>query len=74
MGSKAYVRVLAEFDEKGNLRPLSFTWEDGRVFDVERLLFFSRGGGRLTRYQIAVRGREACLYREGDKWFMQRRQ
>ena len=74
MGMKAYVRVLAEFDEKGNVRPISLMWEDGRIFDVEELLCVKRAGGNLSRYQTVIRGQETYLYREGERWFMQRRE
>lgn len=74
MGMKAYVRVLAEFDERGNVRPISLMWEDGRIFDVDELLSVKRTGGNLSRYHTVIRGQEAYLYREGERWFMQRRE
>lgn len=33
-----YVAVTLKVDREGNVRPLSFEWEDGRVFAVDRVL------------------------------------
>ena len=35
---KVYVAVTLKVDREGNVRPLSFEWEDGRVFAVDRVL------------------------------------
>ena len=39
MARRVYVRVIVEFDEEGGVRPLSIAWEDGRKFEVDRLVF-----------------------------------
>ena len=59
---KVYVAVTLKVDREGNVRPLSFEWEDGRVFAVDRVL--SQGmaparhvGAILTkRFDIKVAG------------------
>ena len=35
---KIRLKVNAEFDIDGNIRPTSIVWEDGRVFSVDRIL------------------------------------
>ncbi|EIW18321.1 MULTISPECIES: hypothetical protein [Pelosinus] len=38
MNSKVFVEVTAKHDIYGNVRPMSIEWEDGRVFEVDRLI------------------------------------
>lgn len=76
MARRVYVRVLAEFDEEGGLYPVSVTWEDGRVFEIDRVLDVKQAvsgpaQGRGLRYTIRIRDVETYLYRAGDRWFMQ---
>lgn len=35
---KINLKVNADFDLDGNIRPRSITWEDGRVFAIDRVL------------------------------------
>ena len=37
MDNKVYVDVTAEFSKDGNLVPKSFRWEDGQVYEIERV-------------------------------------
>ena len=39
MARRAYVRVLVDVDETGRIRPMRIYWEDGRSFEVDRLLY-----------------------------------
>jgi hypothetical protein len=34
---KVSVEVVAKHDTYGNIRPLSIKWEDGRVFEVDKI-------------------------------------
>ena len=36
--SKVFVEVTARHDLNGNIRPLTLKWEDGRTFEVDRVL------------------------------------
>jgi hypothetical protein len=38
MSSKVFVEITAKHDVHGNIRPLTIKWEDGRVFEIDRLL------------------------------------
>lgn len=77
---KVYVAVTLKVDREGNVRPLSFEWEDGRVFAVDRVL--SQGmvparhvGAILTkRFDIKVSGAERELYVETrtNRWFVEK--
>ena len=35
--AKVYVGVDARFDTEGRIMPLSITWEDGRVYGIDRV-------------------------------------
>ena len=75
---RRYVEVTAEFSPEGKVTPLSITWEDGRVFEIDRVEGARRAaslkaGGTGIRYTIMVRGRRTFLYFEGPAWFVEER-
>ena len=74
---KIYVQVTADFMPDGYLRPVRVTWEDGRHFDVDRVLDIRRAaslkaGGYGIRYTCMISGRPHYLfYEENYKWFVE---
>ena len=72
-----YVQVTADFMPDGYLRPVRGTWEDGRHFDVDRVLDIRRAaslkaGGCGIRYTCMISGRPHYLfYEENYKWFVE---
>ena len=76
MARRTYVRVVVEYDEAGGVRPLSIAWEDGRVFEVDRLLDVRRAaatkaGGQGIRYTCRILGRETYLFEDNGRWFVE---
>lgn len=76
MTRKVYVSVTARFDEKGSLTPLSIKWEDGTVYEIDRILDVRRAaslkaGGIGTRYAIRIQGKATYLFYEEPKWFVE---
>ena len=76
---KVYVSVLAEFNAEGVLTPISFVWEDGKRYPIDKVLDVRRAaslkaGGMGTRYTCRVCGRQTYLYQEEDRWFMERKE
>lgn len=77
MARKVFVKVTAEFDLGGNIRPLSFVWEDGRIFEIDRIIDTCRAaslraGGQGIRYSCMVQGKQTYLFREFDnRWFIE---
>ncbi len=75
---KVYVDVMAEFSKEGVLTPKSFRWEDGSVYEIEKIRDMRRvaslkAGGVGMRYICMVCGRESSLYYEdNNQWFMVR--
>jgi len=75
--TKSFVKVKAEFDLDGNITPISFIWENGREYELDRVITSCRSaslksGGLGIRYTCRVRNRIVYLYLEEDRfWFME---
>lgn len=78
MARRAYVKVVVEVSTEGRVRPLSVEWEDGRCFEVDRLLDVRRAaatkaGGQGMRYTVRILGRETYLFEDEGRWFVETR-
>ena len=76
MVRKVYVEVTAKFDTEGNITPLSVTWDDGTVYEIDRILDKRRAasikaGGIGMRYTCRISGRQSYLYYEEPRWFVE---
>lgn len=76
MYKKIYVEVLTKFDKDGNIIPLSIIWEDGRVFQIDKILQIKRApaikvGGIGVRYNCSVEGKETYIFFEYPRWFVE---
>ena len=76
MVRKVYVEVTAKFDTEGNITPLSVTWEDGMVYEIDRILDRRRAaslkaGGIGMRYTCRISGQQSYLYYEEPRWFVE---
>ncbi len=74
---KINLEVNADFDLDGNIRPRAITWEDGRVYEIDRVLDVRRAaslkaGGVGMRYTCRISGREVKLFNEEGHWFMEK--
>jgi hypothetical protein len=75
---KVFVEVTAKHDTLGNIRLLSVKWEDGRIFEVDRLLDVRqapalKAGGVGVRYTCRIHNRQVYLFDDEGKWFMERK-
>jgi len=73
---RAYVKVIVEYSPEGKIKPLSVEWEDGRRFDVDRLLDVrraasTRAGGTGMRYTVRILGHETYLFEDRGRWFVE---
>ena len=78
MSSKVYVEVTARHDINGGIRPLTVKWEDGRIFEVDKLLDVRqaaslKAGGMGIRYTCRICNKEVYLFNDQGKWFMERK-
>ena len=59
---KINLQVNADFDLDGNIRPRVITWDDGRVYGIDRIMDIRRAaslkaGGLGIRYICRIRAR-----------------
>lgn len=78
MARRTYVKVTLEVSPEGGVRPLTVEWEDGRSFEVDRLLDVRRAaatkaGGQGMRYTVRILGRETYLFEDEGRWFVEAR-
>ena len=78
MARRAYVKVAVEVSPEGSVRPMEVEWEDGRRFEVDRLLDVRRAaatkaGGQGMRYTVRILGRETYLFEDEGRWFVEAR-
>ena len=76
--SKVFVEITAIHDINGNVRPLSIKWEDGRVFEVDRVLDVRqapslKAGGLGIRYTCRICNKEVYLFDDEGRWFVERK-
>ena len=76
MARRAYVKLVAAFSPEGAVTPLSVEWEDGRKFDVDKLLDVRRAaatkaGGQGMRYTVRISGHETYLFEDEGRWFVE---
>ena len=74
---KINLQVNADFDLDGNIRPRAIIWEDGRVFEIDRILDVRRAaslkaGGVGIRYICRIRGKEVKLFNDEGHWFIEK--
>ena len=63
-------------DNCGKVSPLKILWEDGRIFEIDRILDIrkkasTKGGGAGLRYTVKIKGKERFLFLNEDKWFIE---
>ncbi len=74
---KINLEVNADFDLEGNIRPRSITWEDGRVYEIDRILEARRApslkaGGVGMRYICRIHGKVVNLFNEEGCWYIEK--
>ena len=76
MGCKVFVDVLIRQDKDGKTTPLAVTWEDGTVYEIDRVTRVCRAaslkaGGAGVRYTCRIQNKETYLFNDDDKWFVE---
>lgn len=74
---KTFVKVTAEHDEKGQIKPLVITWTDGAKYEIDKVLDVRqapslKGGGLGIRYTCRVRSKQFYLFCDEGKWFVEK--
>ena len=80
--AKVYVDVNEDRLKDGKVLPLSFKWEDGNRYEIDRILDIRpaaslKAGGAGLRYTVRVKHKETYMFLEEyggvTKWFMERK-
>ena len=84
---KAYVPVEVSFDERGFMHPVRLIGQDGKVFEIDRVIQIKpaaamKAGGQGDRYTIRIAGKETYLFFERStsekgaiigRWFVEKK-
>ena len=54
MVRKVYVEVTARFDVHGNITPLSVTWEDGTVYEIDKVVDKRRAASLKAAVSVGI--------------------
>ena len=73
---KVYVEVQVKVSPAGDIRPLSIKFEDGQVYEIDRLIHRCRAhatkvGGTGIRYTVRIRNQETYLFEDEGRWFVE---
>lgn len=65
--AKQYVDVYAHFDTLGNVTPVAMWWDDGRRFEIDKILDVRRAAslraaGLGTRYTCRILGKNDICF------------
>ena len=80
--NKVYVKVTAFVDTNGNVYPISFVWEDGFKYEIDKISEIrpaasQKAGGIAMRYSIKVRNQQTYIWYEENhdcrRWFLERK-
>ena len=71
-----YVTVIAKMTTQNTIIPLSIIWEDGREFNVDKVLDVrpkasTKGGGMGIRYTVRILNQEKYLFLDKYTWFVE---
>ena len=80
---RVYVEMRVDFSAEGAMRPVSLKWEDGRVFEIDRVIDIRRAasvaGSSGLRYTVKIMGQSRLLFFEDTysdtgqpRWFVER--
>lgn len=71
-----YVKITAEHDIDGTIKPTILHWADGRMFEVDKVLDVRAagtiGGGIGKRYRCKICNKKIDLFcdNEDNKWYI----
>ncbi len=73
---KVFVKVRADHEFDGSVRPLMLRAEDGPVIRIDRVLDVRqaaslKAGGQGVRYVCTAQGQQLILFFDDPYWFME---
>lgn len=78
MVERVYVKVDAVFYMNGDVFPKAFSLANGKRYEIKALADIKHAdspkkGINYSRYSCLVNGDQMSIYREGDRWFVERK-
>ena len=75
--TKINLAVNVRHEICGTQVPIYIIWEDGRIFEVDRLLEVRaaaslKAGGVGVRYLCRIRNKMVALFNEESRWFIEK--
>ena len=70
---KIYVQVDGEQRGNGDIVPLTISWGNGRVWDIDRVIHSCGsldGEYEGIRYTVIIGSEEKYIYRAGHAWYV----
>lgn len=70
---KKFVAVNVDVDTDGVIRPLQISWDDGRQWDITKVLHTCTAAHNEfegIRYTIKIGRAVKYLYRDGQRWYV----
>lgn len=69
-----FLPVIAQFSSEGQIRPLLFTWKDGKRYRIDEILDIRpaaslKSGGSGIRYTCRVSRQILYLFLDDNQWF-----
>ena len=73
-----YIDVPARVSPAGRITPLSIIWEDGRKYEVDKILDIRRAaslkaGGTGLRFNVKIGRQETFIYLDDGRWWAERK-
>ena len=73
---KMFLHLNIQVDPDGVVRPVSFQWQDGLWYEIDRILDVKRAaslkvGGKGIQYTCSVQDKTVLLFRDGDQWYLE---
>lgn len=74
---KIFVKITAEHDTKGRVTPKFLHWDDGRKFEVDKVMDVRiaaslKAGGQGMRYTCRISGKQVYLFCDDGLWFIEK--
>ena len=70
---RVYVQIDSERLESGEIVPLRITWQDGRIWESDRVIHACAsldGEYEGIRYTVIIGSAEKYIYRAGHAWYV----
>jgi hypothetical protein len=73
---KVFIDIVVKVKKDGTLIPLSIEWEDGKTYEIDRVLESKKAaslkvGGCGLRFTLKIHGKQTYVFYEDGKWFVE---